>query len=287
MEKLVADVADAIGGTLSPLQVFLALTSVVSILLGSACYVISMYSSPIALLVFGFVGYSLLRRLVSACGILSPQPHIKVQAPNTIRFVCISDTYGKHEHVKLPPGDVLIHAGNFTRLGTVDEVERCKTPSLLGLMSRRFNAWLGSQPYRRKLVVAGHHDNVHPIDWSKVLSHGDYLADSSVSIDGISVFGCASTSSQAIPTHTDVVVTHIPPFGILDKQTVDGIHIGSEALLKQILTTSRPKLHVFGRVREGYGQTIVGTTTFVNASSTTLCRQPANAPWVVDLPTPA
>ena len=28
-----------------------------------------------------------------------------------IRFVCISDTHSKHDYLKLPKGDVLIHAG--------------------------------------------------------------------------------------------------------------------------------------------------------------------------------
>lgn len=36
------------------------------------------------------------------------------------RFVCISDTHNRN--VKLPKGDVLIHAGDITNLGTYEEV---------------------------------------------------------------------------------------------------------------------------------------------------------------------
>ena len=34
-----------------------------------------------------------------------------------MRVVCISDTHEKHKQVKLPKGDVLIHAGDFTWIG--------------------------------------------------------------------------------------------------------------------------------------------------------------------------
>lgn len=36
------------------------------------------------------------------------------------RFVCISDTH--NHHVKLPKGDVLIHAGDLTDMGGYSEV---------------------------------------------------------------------------------------------------------------------------------------------------------------------
>lgn len=40
-----------------------------------------------------------------------------------IRFVCVSDTH--NQTVKLPKGDVLIHAGDLTNQGTFSEVRRC------------------------------------------------------------------------------------------------------------------------------------------------------------------
>ena len=62
-----------------------------------------------------------------------PNPH--PTAPITddkIRFVCISDTHGKIEGSgnKLPPGDVLLHAGDFTQRGQMREIEK-------------FNSYLG------------------------------------------------------------------------------------------------------------------------------------------------
>ena len=43
-----------------------------------------------------------------------------------IRFVCISDTHThleKSRRLKIPDGDVLLHAGDFTVYGTPDEVQ--------------------------------------------------------------------------------------------------------------------------------------------------------------------
>lgn len=42
------------------------------------------------------------------------------------RFVCISDTHNRN--VKLPRGDVLIHAGDITNLGTYEEVRMAPPP---------------------------------------------------------------------------------------------------------------------------------------------------------------
>lgn len=43
-----------------------------------------------------------------------------------IRFVCISDTHSKIDrmHHQIPSGDILIHAGDFTSIGKVEEVKK-------------------------------------------------------------------------------------------------------------------------------------------------------------------
>lgn len=45
----------------------------------------------------------------------------------------------------IPEGDILIHAGDFTRCGHLQEV-------------RDFNNWLGSLPHKHKIVIAGNHE---------------------------------------------------------------------------------------------------------------------------------
>lgn len=67
--------------------------------------------------------------------------------PNKARVVCLSDTHSMTSHIRksLPDGDILIHAGDFTRCGHVAEV-------------KEFNEWLAAQPHKHKIVIAGNHE---------------------------------------------------------------------------------------------------------------------------------
>jgi hypothetical protein len=66
----------------------------------------------------------------------------------------ISDTHGGHRAIPggVPEGDILIHAGDFTRFGREDD-------------ARDFNSWLGELPHRHKFVVNGNHE--HNAEWQK------------------------------------------------------------------------------------------------------------------------
>jgi len=56
-----------------------------------------------------------------------------------------------------------------------------------------------------------------------------------------------------IPPGTDVLITHGPPFGSLDKANILSAHLGCEELTKAVVRI-KPKLHVFGHVHGGYGR---------------------------------
>ena len=59
--------------------------------------------------------------------------------------MCISDTHSQIGRMKhpIPPGDVLIHAGDFSVRGKLDEVQK-------------FNNFLGSlNHFKHKVVIAG------------------------------------------------------------------------------------------------------------------------------------
>jgi Icc-related predicted phosphoesterase len=56
---------------------------------------------------------------------------------------------------------------------------------------------------------------------------------------------------SAIPEDTDVLVTHGPPFGILD-QNYNKEHVGCESLTEHVLRI-KPQLHIFGHIHEDYG----------------------------------
>ena len=87
------------------------------------------------------------------------------------RLVVISDTHGQHRALTLPEGDVLIHAGDFTRFGLKQD-------------AIDFNEWLGTLPYAHKLVVLGNHEvNASWVsDTRALLSNATFLCDSGVSL---------------------------------------------------------------------------------------------------------
>jgi hypothetical protein len=61
-----------------------------------------------------------------------------------IKVVCISDTHTNT--LSIPNGDLLIHCGDLTNAGTVEEIQKQLD-------------WLASLPHREKIVIAGNHDS--------------------------------------------------------------------------------------------------------------------------------
>jgi hypothetical protein len=70
---------------------------------------------------------------------------------------------------------------------------------------------------------------------------------------------------QMIPEGTDVLVTHGPPFGVLDKSFPSTSNLGCEELTKAV-EQIRPRPNIFGHIHGGYGQMAANGTQFVNAS---------------------
>lgn len=81
-----------------------------------------------------------------------------------------------------------------------------------------------------------------------------------------------------IPDDVDVLITHGPAVGILDK-IMDGSNVGCEELIKAIKRI-KPKYHLCGHIHEGYGVTELDGCTHINASITTERYIPTNKPVV-------
>ncbi|KAH8888803.1 Metallo-dependent phosphatase [Thozetella sp. PMI_491] len=77
------------------------------------------------------------------------------------RIVCISDTH--NGSVKLPQGDVLIHAGDLTNQGSYSELSKAVQ-------------WLQKARFEVKIVVAGNHDIT--LDRNFYADHGQYFHNS-------------------------------------------------------------------------------------------------------------
>lgn len=206
-----------------------------------------------------------------------------------MKIVLLSDTHGYHSYLDIPEGDLLIHAGDFSMRGREGE-------------TREFIEWFAAQPHPNKVFISGNHDFLAEQDpalfRSLIPDNVHYLEDSGVEIEGIEIWGSpispwfhnwAFNRNRGsdirfhwakIPVSADIVITHGPPFGILDL-TEGGEEVGCYDL-KERLAVVKPKLHVFGHIHEGYGQVQQEETLFVNASIVNLRYNPVNAPVVLD-----
>jgi len=216
-----------------------------------------------------------------------------------MKLVCISDTHGDHASVTLPAGDVLVHAGDVTAQGTE-------------LDWLRFLDWFGSRDFAHRVFVAGNHDRfpeAHPERAARLAQEAGVtlLGDSGCSIDGLRFWGSPITPRfldwsfmrdpgapierhwAMIPLDTDVLVTHGPPFAILDEVDRPGgtsEHVGCPSLARRIAAV-RPSLHVFGHIHEAHGAAERDGTRHLNVSTMNSGYRIANAPVTVDLPATA
>ena len=178
----------------------------------------------------------------------------------------------------LPPGDVLLHAGDLSIIGSKEEIQEQLT-------------WLSSQPHKHKVIVAGNHDVLLDEAFLEAFSerrYGDpnvtasdldfgsliYLRDETIQLDfpdhgtarRLSIYGSPTTPqygfsafqvpretdvwSGRIPDGTDILLTHGPPWNHLDGRVR---HSGCTHLAREVART-RPKLVVFGHIHVGYGK---------------------------------
>lgn len=187
---------------------------------------------------------------------------------------CISDLHGNLPN--LYGGDLLIVAGDLTASHTLEEYHV-------------FIKWMKAQDYRKKIVIAGNHDPLLQSDqklFSRVKDF-DYLCDSGIEFEGLKIWGtpwclaypffnirCRAFAItpeaikekwDLIPPETNILITHLPPRGILDR-TVSLQLAGCEWLRAKIACLNEMELHVFGHIHENWGMLRCEDSIYVNAS---------------------
>lgn len=204
-----------------------------------------------------------------------------------MKVVVFSDTHGMHNKIKIPDGDVLIFCGDFSKNGNERD-----------LIS--FNMFLGKQPHKNKIVIAGNHDFCleDNISAFAFLTNAIYLKDEEIVIDGIKFYGSPYTPNfghwafmldkkklkrkwNNIPNDVDVLITHGPPYGKLDI-TMSGSLAGCKELDKRVKNL-KPKYHVFGHIHEGYGEMKDKNTNYINASICDFHYKSINKPIVFEI----
>lgn len=169
-----------------------------------------------------------------------------------------SDTHGNHRHLRVPEdADIIICAG--------DAVE----DDLKGGEYDDFIAWFSSLPAKWKIFVPGNHELSFDLNQADDIvkqfeEAGIIVLQDAVEDCGGVVIGTISKDSRIadedIPNDIDILVTHWPPYGILDND------LGSLDILNFVLK-AQPKWHLFGHIHETEGQQFqLGSTICQNIS---------------------
>ena len=196
-----------------------------------------------------------------------------------MKILHLSDTHGCHHRLHdLPEADVAVHSGDFCMVGTEAE-------------AIDFLNWFCDLPYRHKIFICGNHDDcLYGANIGGLDANVHYLCNSGMEIDGVKFYGVPmfmgdcitdrqSRNIARIPADTDVLITHTPPYGILD--FADGINYGSEEILER-LTAIHPQLHLFGHIHICHGITEINGTTYSNGAIMNGSYTELNAPNLIE-----
>lgn len=189
-------------------------------------------------------------------------------------IVChLSDTHQKHSNVKIPKCDMIIHSGDFDAV------------TFSSFMN--FINWYSCLDVKYKILVAGNHDLFceKNRNFTRQICKENaiiYLESESVNIEGINIYGTPITPKfynwafmrergeeierewSKIPNNTDILITHGPPYKILDL-TDNNEHAGCYLLYLKILDI-KPKYNLFGHIHRSYGIYKDEHTTYINSA---------------------
>jgi Icc-related predicted phosphoesterase len=221
-----------------------------------------------------------------------------------MKIVLLSDSHCRLRKIEVPQGDILLHSGDLTFKGDVQEISQELRE--LGRIAKNFKHGC--------VLIAGNHDWLserEPALMEQMCKDEGltYLCNSQIEIEGFKIWGSPVTPFfcnwawnryrgdnikkywAAIPDDISILITHGPPMGILDpveryngqKCEYEIEHVGCQDLYNRIQELKNLKLHVFGHLHLGYGSIKIGDITYVNASVCTEEYRPINPPIVVEL----
>lgn len=192
----------------------------------------------------------------------------------TMKVTFLSDTHRSHNNITLPGGNILVYAGDCMGAGYYQNE----------LTS--FIDWFAEQNYTHKVCIAGNHDRwceTNDSETKKLFEEKGiiYLKDNIVQIEGLKIYGTPyqpyfcnwafnvkkfeklKEIYKMIPEGLDILITHCPPYGILDKSHLPRLYYGytgEEPLgsveLKEVLEEmeKKPKVCVFGHIHGDGGK---------------------------------
>jgi len=228
-----------------------------------------------------------------------------------MRLATVSDIHGMWDQITYPAADVLVFAGdilrNYSRNAEMDAHLQLEELEKFNL----FTADLVAQGlYSHIIFIAGNHDwafeKLPREARSKLGSHITYLENSGTTLLGYNIYGSPNqpwfydwafnlpppgTSHAkkaallcwgAIPDNTEILITHGPPYGILDL-TYSGQNVGCPHLKDRVDQLTQLKLHIFGHIHYSHGVTMRQKTMFANAAICDEDYAPTNAIHIINV----
>ncbi len=215
-----------------------------------------------------------------------------------MKIVALSDTHTMQNKIEIPDGEILIHAGDAGNLGKFEEYYE---------IGRWFESLKDRFQYR--IIVPGNHDQAFQNNAENVLRQwfdDDVicLIDDEVQLFGYKFYGCPwmpqfynwafmmpeselAAVYAKIPDDTEILITHSPPFGILDKPAGNGFEshrrCGSQALYDRVKQLPKLKHHIFGHLHYSYGTEKIGDVSFHNVASLNENYRVQNPPQVIEV----
>lgn len=188
-----------------------------------------------------------------------------------LRTLVISDTHNQHFKLNIDEKDIdlIIHCGDFDNLDN-------------------FINWYGNLNIKYKVLIAGNHDyevKTRKNDFLFLCNQLDiiYLEDSSVVIEGIKFHGTPWTpycggfnfmkddfeleeKFDIIEEDVEVLISHGPPFKILDKND-SNIHCGSQTLKYKLYQLKKLRYLFCGHIHNSNGYIKFKSINCFNCSS--------------------
>jgi Icc-related predicted phosphoesterase len=219
-----------------------------------------------------------------------------------VKIVAISDTHSKHDQLEILKCDLLIHAGDFSGWGKFEDVYY-------------INKWFGELKEKdiakEIILIAGNHDGwveQYPGLAKEELKNCIYLNEEPYEYRGLRIFGSPYSPEfnnwhfmakrgkeiarhwAKIPDNTQILISHGPPYGILDvnteeiySQPLGPEHLGCEDLKKRIDQLKELKLAIFGHIHSSSGMEEYSGVKFVNASVLNESYEVVYQPKVIEL----
>jgi len=219
-----------------------------------------------------------------------------------MKIVAVSDTHGTHRQVDLSniEADTLIVAGDITNTGELSLIEDVCD-------------WASNLQFKNKVLICGNHEvgiSAGPKRKKAIKllkNHFTYLENSFEMIDGYKFYGSPATPYfcgwewnynrgitiaeqwAKIPLDVDVLITHGPPYGVLDLVEDNiynvgrDLHQGCADLTNKLMELTNLKAHVFGHLHHSHGLLKINNTIFANSAICNENYQPINPPHIFEI----